>query len=179
MEQQQQIKRLRLVLFPLPLQGHINPMLELATILYSKGFSITLIHINFNSPNPSNHPHFTFHSIPHSLSEAEATTKDAISLITHLNINCVEPFKECLARLISNALDNESVCCLIADAMFHFTQAVADSLKLPRLVIRTTSATSFGIFPAFPLLLQKGYLPLQGPLSTTLFSPKVLLLLLG
>ncbi|KAM6598683.1 hypothetical protein CsatA_018292 [Cannabis sativa] len=161
MEQQQQIKRLRLVLFPLPLQGHINPMLELATILYSKGFSITLIHINFNSPNPSNHPNFTFHSIPHNLSETEATTKDAISLITHLNINCVEPFKECLVRLISNALDNEPVSCLIADAMFHFTQAVADSLKLPRLVIRTTSATSFGIFPAFPLLLQKGYLPLQ------------------
>ncbi|KAM6598684.1 hypothetical protein CsatA_018293 [Cannabis sativa] len=167
MEQQQQKerKRLRLVLFPLPAQGHINPMLELATILHSKGFSITIIHINFNSPNPSNHPHFTFHSIPHGLPDhmlkptTGSGTKDVISIITHLNITTVEPFRECL---ISSALDDdEPVACLISDAMFHFTRAVADSLKLPRLVIRTTSATSFGVFPAFPLLLQKGYLPIQ------------------
>ncbi|XP_062092563.1 UDP-glycosyltransferase 76F1-like [Humulus lupulus] len=158
--EQQQRKGLRLVLFPLPFQGHINPLLELATILHSKGFSITLIHINFNSPNPSNHPHFTFHSISHGLSETEATTSDAISLITLLNIKCVEPFRECLASLISNALD-EPIACLISDAMFHFSRAVAENFKLPRLVIRTTSATSFGVFPAFPLLLEKGYLPIQ------------------
>ncbi|BFG22766.1 hypothetical protein CerSpe_090400 [Prunus speciosa] len=28
--------------FTLPLQGHINPMLELANVLHSKGFSITI-----------------------------------------------------------------------------------------------------------------------------------------
>ncbi|CAA0814669.1 UDP-glycosyltransferase 76F1 [Striga hermonthica] len=49
----------RLILFPPPLQGHISPMLQLANILHSRGFSITVIHTRLNSPNPSNHPHFT------------------------------------------------------------------------------------------------------------------------
>ena len=163
----EQRKGLRLVLFPLPLQGHINPMLDLATILHSKGFSITLVHTKFNSPNPLNHPHFTFHSIPDGLSETQVSTNNVISLITLLNINCVEPFRECLARLISDTSD-EPVACLISDVIFHFTRAVAESLQLPRVVIRTTSATSFAVLHSFPLLLQKGYLPVQGPFSTML-----------
>ena len=63
----------------LPLQGHINPMLDLANILHYKGFSITLIHTNFNSPNPSNYPHFTFHSIQDGLPATEASKNDFAS----------------------------------------------------------------------------------------------------
>ncbi|PON56517.1 UDP-glucuronosyl/UDP-glucosyltransferase [Parasponia andersonii] len=155
-----QRKGRRVVLFPLPLQGHINPMLELANILHSKGFSITLIHTNFNSPNPSNYPHFTFHSIPDGLSETEASTNDLVSLLLLLNIKCAEPFTECLAKMVSDASE-EPIACLISDAIFHFTQAVADSLKLPRVVLRTGGASSFVVFAAFPILLERGYLPIQ------------------
>ena len=161
----EQRKGRRLVLFPLPLQGHIFPMLELANILHSKGFSITLIHTTFNSPNPSNYPHFTFHSIPDGLSETESSTNDLVSLLTLLNIKCVEPFRECLATLVSDATE-EPIACLISDAMFHFTRSVAESLKLPRVVLRTGGASSFVVFAAFPLLLEKGYLPIQGALFT-------------
>ncbi|EXC07559.1 UDP-glycosyltransferase 76F1 [Morus notabilis] len=158
----EQRKGRRLVLFPLPLQGHINPTLDLANILHSKGFSITLIHTNFNSPNPSNYPHFTFHFIQDGLSESQASTNDVVSLLTLLNIKCVEPFKECLRKLVSdNDVSEEPVSCLISDAIFHFTQAVADSLKLPRIVLRTGGASSFVVFAAFPLLREKGYLPIQ------------------
>lgn len=172
----EQRKGRRLVLFPLPLQGHINPMLDLANILHSKGFSITLIHTNFNSPNPSNYPHFTFHFIQDGLSESEAFTNDVVSLLTLLNIKCVEPFKDCLRKLVSdNDVSEEPVSCLISDAIFHFTQAVADSLKLPRIVLRTGGASSFVVFAAFPLLREKGYLPIQG----LLFSISIYLTLLS
>ncbi|XP_062092562.1 UDP-glycosyltransferase 76F1-like [Humulus lupulus] len=150
----------RLVLFPLPLQGHINPMLELANILHSRGFYITVIHTNFNSPNPSNYPNFTFHSFPDGLSQTEASTNDIPSLLLHLNTKCVQPFKECLATLISVASE-EPYTCLISDGLFHFTQAVADSFKLPRVVLRTAGASSFAVFTAFPLLLEKDYFPIQ------------------
>nr|XP_048325483.1 UDP-glycosyltransferase 76B1-like [Ziziphus jujuba var. spinosa] len=82
-------------------------MLQLANILYSKGFSISIIHTSFNSPNPSNYPHFTFHSICEGLAE------------------------------------------------------IAESLKLLRVVLRTGSASSFLAFAAFPLLRERGYLPIQ------------------
>ncbi|KAL8512741.1 hypothetical protein ACS0TY_019031 [Phlomoides rotata] len=72
----------RLIIFPLPLQGHINPVFQLANILHSRGFSITILHIKL-------------------------------------------------------------------------------SLKLPRLVLRTGAVCSFLAFAAFPLLIEKGYLPVQ------------------
>ncbi|PPD70856.1 hypothetical protein GOBAR_DD32266 [Gossypium barbadense] len=112
----EQRKGRRLVLFPLPLQGHINPMFDLANILHSRGFSITIIHTTFNSPNPSNYPHFTF---------------------------------------------QEPIACLISDAILYFTQDVANELKVPRMVLRTGAASSFCVFSSFPLLREKGYLPIQ------------------
>lgn len=160
----EQRKGRRLVLFPVPLQGHINPMLQLGNILHSKGFSITVIHTNFNSPDPSIYPHFTFHPIQDGLSETEASTKDVIALLSILNRKCIDPFQECLARLLSDTSE-EPISCLISDAVFHFTRAVADGLKLPRIVLRTGGVSSFLVFAAFPHL--KNYLPFKGSLRSS------------
>lgn len=150
----------RLVLFPLPLQGHVNPMIQLANILHSKGFSITIIHTTFNSPDPSKYPHFTFHSIQEELTETEASTADIIALVSSLNIKCVAPFRDCVSRLLSD-VSEDPIACLISDAMFHFTAAVSKGLKLPRIVLRTGGASSFRIFTALPFLKEKGYIPIQ------------------
>lgn len=151
----------RVVLFPLPLQGHQTPMLQLASILYSKGFSISIIHTHFNSPNPANYPHLTFHSIPDSLSETEASTDDLSLLLHNLNTNCVAPFQGLLSRLISEDAV-EPVACLITDVNWYFTQAVADNLQLPRIVLRTNNPSSFMAFTYLPLFKDKGYLSAQG-----------------
>ncbi|KAK1571140.1 hypothetical protein Q3G72_012433 [Acer saccharum] len=137
-------------------------MLQLANILHSHGFSITIIHTNFNSPNPSNHPHFTFHFISENLSETELRTSsdNLLALVALLNTRCVEAFHDCLDRLM-NQQEEEPVACLISDAILPFTQAVADKLKLPRIVLRTGGASSFVVFAAFPLLRERGYLPIQ------------------
>ncbi|XP_044462058.1 UDP-glycosyltransferase 76B1-like [Mangifera indica] len=154
-------KKRRVILFPLPLQGHINPMLQLANILYDKGLSITVIHTNFNSPNSSNYPHFHFCSIPDGLLELGASSSDVVALTTHLNVNCVVPFRDCLDKLLSNVEEEESTACLITDAACHFTHAVADSLNLPRIVLRTSSIASLLAFAATSLLHEKGYFPIE------------------
>ncbi|XP_042504594.1 UDP-glycosyltransferase 76B1-like [Macadamia integrifolia] len=161
---EQKRRGVRLVLFPCPLQGHINPMLQLASILYSKGFSITIIHTRFNSPNSSNFPHFTFIPIPDGISDLDP---NSISLahLSLLNINCVVPLRDCLLRLLSNhnittsSAEAEPIPCLISDAIMHFTQGVADSLNLPRLALRTSSVESFLSFAAFSVSWQKNCLP--------------------
>ncbi|KAK4403332.1 UDP-glycosyltransferase 76F1 [Sesamum angolense] len=151
----------RLLLFPLPLQGHINPTLQLANILHSKGFSITIVHTKLNSPNPSNYPHFTFFPIDDGLSENnEASRNDIVSLLTVLNVKCIEPFKQAMSELLADS-SGDPIACLISDAILHFTTAVCKSLNLPRLVLRTGGVSSFLAFAAFPLLLEKGYLPVQ------------------
>ncbi|KAG5533443.1 hypothetical protein RHGRI_027569 [Rhododendron griersonianum] len=163
MEEQKQTQKPQtnnrcLVLFPVPLQGHINPMLQLASILHSQGFSITIIHTHFNSPAKSKHPHFTFLPISDGLSPTGASREDVVSFLTLLNSNCVAPFRDCLAGLLADGL----IACLITDALWHFSQSVADGVGIPRIVLRTSSVSSFLVYAALPMLREKGYLPKQG-----------------
>lgn len=145
----------RLVLFPLPFQGHINPMLQLANILYTKGFKIIIIHTDLNSPNQSNYPQFTFRSISDGLSKSKhgsLNMETSNHVINFMNKSCIEPFKVCLAKL----LEVEPVACLISDALWHFTQSVADSLKVKRIVLRTSSMSCIPVYAAF-VLGEKNY----------------------
>lgn len=157
-------RRRRLLLFPAPLEGHMNPMIHLANVLYSRGFNITIIHTKFNSPDISRYPHFTFCLIPDGLSEAESSTSDIVVLFQRLLINCVEPFRKCFINLLlSDALhQKEPVACLITDTTWYFTQELADRFNVPRFAFRTTSVSSFLAFDALPLLRDKGYLPKKG-----------------
>ncbi|KAL5730943.1 hypothetical protein ACHQM5_003719 [Ranunculus cassubicifolius] len=161
----EQLRR-RVVLFPCPFQGHINPMLQLATILHthSKGaIAITIVHTQFNSPKVSNYPNFTFVPISDglSLSHTEISISDVVTILPFLNQNCVSPFRDCLVNNILSQKHEPPVACIISDALMYFTQSVADSLQLPRLVLRTSSAMNLLIVAAFPLLREKGYLPIK------------------
>ncbi|XP_076882361.1 UDP-glycosyltransferase 76G1-like [Bidens hawaiensis] len=141
--------RRRIILFPLPFQGHSNPMFQLANILHTQGFNITIIHTQFNSPNHSTYPHFHFRSINDQFSEVDhlrSTNRDPSFYVKYLNRSCEDPFRNCLIDL----LDEEPVACLISDAMFYFTQGIADDLKLVRMVLRTSSlgcAIGYGAVP--------------------------------
>ncbi|KAG4920269.1 hypothetical protein JHK82_049233 [Glycine max] len=122
----------RLLLMPSPLQGHITPFLHLGDILYSKGFSITILHTIFKSPDPSSYPHFT-------LSETEASKLD----------RCRAPHRPHQHQM---------------QAPFEGTVGFFGAVSLLRLVLRTGGASSFLVFASFPLLREKGYLPVQEPL---------------
>ncbi|XP_058109357.1 UDP-glycosyltransferase 76B1-like [Magnolia sinica] len=143
-----------LVILPFPFQGHINPMLQLATLLHSKGFSITVIHTHSNSPNPSNFPNFNFEPIPDGLSDGQLWTEDPITLAFILNESCQAPFLDRLSRLLSDG----PVTCIITDELFYFTEAVADQLKLPRILLGTSSATCATTMASLKLLQQNGLL---------------------
>ncbi|XP_019099667.1 PREDICTED: UDP-glycosyltransferase 76E11-like [Camelina sativa] len=78
--------RRRLVLVPVPAQGHISPMTQLAKSLHSKGFTITVIQTKFNHFIPSDDfTDFQFFTIPESL--LESALKD------HGALRCAKEFK--------------------------------------------------------------------------------------
>ncbi|XP_073126721.1 UDP-glycosyltransferase 76B1-like isoform X2 [Henckelia pumila] len=147
-------KTRRIILFPLPFQGHINPMIQLANILHSKGFTISIIHTHFNSPDPSKYPHLTFHFIPVGLSEDQASIHDILRALHLLNTECIGPSRECLRKLLAT---HDDIQCMITDAMMYCSKDVVEDLGIHRIVLRTSSVCSFLAFATLPLLQEKGY----------------------
>ncbi|EEF41880.1 UDP-glucuronosyltransferase, putative [Ricinus communis] len=139
----QRKKHLRLVLVPSPFQGHINPMLQLGGILYSKGLSIIVAHTKFNYPNPSNHPEFNFLSIPDGLSDHDISSPDKIGLVLKLNANCEKPFQDCMVKLMQQQEIQGEVACIIYDEISYFSETAANNLKIPSIIFRTYNAITF------------------------------------
>lgn len=150
----------RLVLFPCPLEGHWSPMLHLASLLHANGFSITIIHTHFNSPETTDYQHFTFLPIVDGMPEYGC--RDPMGLISAINVDCEAPFEEMLGNLVMPGKCEEPIACIISDALMHCTRAVAARLRVPSLILRTSSASSFVTCAAFPMLRDKGYLPIRG-----------------
>jgi UDP-glucosyltransferase BX8/BX9 len=148
----------QILLFPFPYQGHINPMLELASVLHTRGFSITIFHTQFNSIDSTKHPLYDFISIVEGISADQFDPDDILAQIIALNDSCEEPFRDSLRKL----LENKGAACLIADIHWYKMHAVAKQLGVASLVLRTGNAASMRWFSSFPVLLEKGYYPLQG-----------------
>lgn len=141
-------------------------MLQLGRILYARGFSITIVHTNFNAPDPSSHPNFAFQSITDGIDQSEASTLDTRGLLALLDVRCAVPFEECLREIVSSqGGDAAPIACLISDSMFSFTCSVAQRLKVHALVLRTAGAAFLYIATIFPVLKEKGYVPVLGSRS--------------
>ena len=126
-------KRRRLLLVPCPYQGHINPMLHLATYLYHNGFSITIAHTFFNSINSNRHPDFTFVHLNDQLPNDLLVSLDVASVLLAINDNCKASLEDILANIV------EDVMCVIHDEAMYFCEAVASGFGVRSLVLRTTS----------------------------------------
>lgn len=149
----------RLVLVPCPLQGHINPMLQLGTILESRGFSIAIAHTSYNSPNPESHPKFSFFPIPDGLSDHNISSGDLISLVLNINHNCKTSFHKLIQQEDPH---QEKIACIISDELMYFAEAVATTLKLPSIILRTTSAATALARSALLELKAQGLIPYKG-----------------
>ncbi|CAN0854560.1 UDP-glucose iridoid glucosyltransferase [Linum grandiflorum] len=150
-----------LVLVPCPYQGHINPMLQLATILHSRGFSISILHAQFNSPSPRSHPQFRFISIPDGLSEELISSGNIPAILLAVNANCREPLKDRVARMIRDEKSDGDVACIIYDELMYCSEAAANSLGLPSIMLRTNTVSTFMARDHVLQLIDQGRLPLQ------------------
>ncbi|KAG4994151.1 hypothetical protein AAZX31_11G130900 [Glycine max] len=168
-------QRHRLVLIPPPFQGHLTPMLQLATILHLKGFSITISHAHFNSPDPSNYPNFSFLPLFYDLSDTNITSKNVVDVTATLNTTkCVSPIKESLVDQIERAnINHEKIVCVIYDGSMYSIDSVARELQLPSIVLRTTSATNLLTYHAFVQRQSKGFPPLQDSMLSLDLVPEL------
>ncbi|GLT50899.1 hypothetical protein SLA2020_243540 [Shorea laevis] len=101
------------VFIPYPAQGHINPMLKLAKLLYHGRFHITFVNTEFNhkrllksrgSDSLNGLPSFRFNTVPDG-TDVDAT-QDIPSLCESTKKTCLAPFKELLRVLKDPSSDN-------------------------------------------------------------------------
>ncbi|KAJ0020180.1 hypothetical protein Pint_32701 [Pistacia integerrima] len=155
--EKQDCRRRRVVLVPCPFQGHINPILQLGTILHSKGFSITVAHTQFKFPDTCKHPDFLF--IPLSLSEGSSNSSNfpdnILAFMSFLNLNCRAPLQEVLIRIIEEQDQHDKLPCVVYDGLMYFAEAVACNLKLPSIMLRTSGATNLLSYYAYPRLQEE------------------------
>ncbi|KAK8706592.1 hypothetical protein V6N13_050150 [Hibiscus sabdariffa] len=138
-----------------PFQGHITPALQLATALHSRGFSITIIHPELNSPDPSNHPEFAFVSIPDKLTPSRHLDRDVAGLALSLNKNCAPPLRQCIEQMVRSG---DRITAVVYDLLMFCAQTVVDELRLPGLSLRTSSATTLLFLSYFPQLEEKDFI---------------------
>ncbi|GAV78329.1 LOW QUALITY PROTEIN: UDPGT domain-containing protein, partial [Cephalotus follicularis] len=149
------------VLVVYPIQSHITLMLQLATILHSKGYSITIVHPKFNSPNSSKHPKFTFIPISDNLSQSNVSPSDLVNFIgmlSTLNKNCVTSFEQCVNQMMQKEEEDDRITCIIYDSLMYFAQDVADSFKLPGISVRTSVAATLMVMAVFRRPDEQGYI---------------------
>ncbi|CAN6362897.1 unnamed protein product [Urochloa humidicola] len=147
--------RPRVVLFPLPYQGHINPMLRLAAALHARGLGITVVHTETRAPDRRKLPaDFELFTIRDGVAPELAESDDVAPFVLALNKSCAAPFREYLAGA-------RDVACVVADVDWFAPLGVARELGVKALPLMTSSAAKFRVYLAFPLLEEKGYLPIR------------------
>jgi UDP:flavonoid glycosyltransferase YjiC (YdhE family) len=160
------------VLTPYPLQGHINPMLQLAKLLHLRGFYITFVNTEYNhkrllkSMGPKafdGFADFDFEIVPEMNGDGDVN-QDLQSLRESIRKNFINPFRELVARLDDSAKASliPPVTCLVSDSFMSVTIQVAEEHALPVVLLVPSSACSFLSALHFPTLIEKGIIPLKG-----------------
>ncbi|KAF8094928.1 hypothetical protein N665_0348s0011 [Sinapis alba] len=143
--------RRRVLLVPVPAQGHISPMMQLAKTLHSKGFSITVAQTKFNYFSPSDDfADFQYVTIPETLPDTDFENLRPILFLLKLNKECQVSFMDCLSQLLLQ--HSNEISCVIYDEFMYFAKAAAKEFKLPNVVFSTTNATTFVCRTAFEKL---------------------------
>ncbi|CAD6226234.1 unnamed protein product [Miscanthus lutarioriparius] len=159
----------RVLVFPLPFQGHIDPMLHLAGVLHGRGLAVTVLHTRFNALDPARHPEFRFVAVPDGTPADVAATGRIIDIILAMNSAMESSSSAAVTEaLASAALADPRAACLFIDANLLAVHRAARKIGLPTLVLRTGSAACLGCFLSYPMLHEKGYLP---PRESQLCTP--------
>ncbi|KAI3820383.1 hypothetical protein L1987_07929 [Smallanthus sonchifolius] len=154
---------------PIPVQGHINPMLKLAKILHSKGFLITFVNTEFNHQRLIRSQgveavrglsSFRFETIPDGLPQPQNldATQDVLSLAQAIEENFLATFTTLVTKVSAS---HSPVTCIVADMLMGFTHAAASELGIPVFLLWTSGAGSLSCFDEYPNLLEKGLMPLK------------------
>ncbi|MBA0685644.1 hypothetical protein Goari_013297, partial [Gossypium aridum] len=164
------ITKPHVVFVPYPAQGHVNPLMQLAKLLHSRGFYVTFVNTEFNhrrlvrSKGPgflTSLSDFRFETISDGLPPSDRdATQDIWVLSDSVQKNCLGPFKELLAKL-NGSSESPPVSCIVSDGSMSFTIKAAKEFGIPEAQFWTTSACGFMAYLHFRELIEGGIVPFK------------------
>ncbi|XP_059628003.1 7-deoxyloganetic acid glucosyl transferase-like [Cornus florida] len=152
MDHQQETLPPHILLFPVPMHGHVTPMLKLAQLLCLHDLHVTMLiseyyhsrlqrHSKFQSRSLL-HPAFCFKTIPDGLPEDHPRVGERVVELTPPNI--IEPlFRELM--ISTNYLGSETrrpLTCIIADGILSFAGDFALEKGIPFIYLTVIGAGS-------------------------------------
>lgn len=175
------------LIFPLPLQGHINPMLKLAELLCLSGLHVTVLlsehtysrlcrHADIESRCPGLRLAAMSDGLPADHPRVGVRTIEI--MMSLLEVGGAE-FRKLLETTdaLSHGGARRRVNCLIMDGVLGFAVPVAQEMGIPFIYFRTSSPCSFWAYFCFNDVIQAGEIPLKGNIDQTSSHFIILLLL--
>ncbi|CAO2815495.1 unnamed protein product [Amaranthus hypochondriacus] len=161
------------VCIPFPAQSHIKPMMNLANLLHSKGFYITLVLTEFdfarllaaspdlNSPFLDSLHDFSFETIPDGLAADNARTiQDMPELFQSLTGEPSKAFRGLLKRLLVSP-DVPPITSIISDGFMSFAYRIGEELGIRASLLFTVGACGYLGFLQLDELVKRGLFPLR------------------
>ncbi|KAM4070532.1 hypothetical protein ACB094_12G171700 [Castanea mollissima] len=160
------------LIFPIPAQGHVNSMLNLAQLLSLAGLNITFLNTDHNHNRLVLHtnilhqfacfPGFQFKTIPDGLPDDHPRAGDRFNEVFDSIKLVTKPlFREMLCSGQLNSATGQSVTCIIADGILSFPIDVGNELGIPVIHFRTASACYFWACFCIQDMIETGELPIR------------------
>ncbi|XP_073156860.1 UDP-glycosyltransferase 86A1-like isoform X2 [Henckelia pumila] len=166
--------KLHALMFPLPYQGHINPFVDLAIKLASKGFTITFVHTQYIYHTLTNDKQTDLFSQARKsgLDITCCTIYDGFPVDFDRRLQFVEYFisllndfpgrvDEFMGNMIGSGSSSPPVSVLIADSFFAWSPWIANKYGLVNVSFFTQPALAFAIGCHWELLTQNGHFPVK------------------
>ncbi|KAJ4978129.1 hypothetical protein NE237_008909 [Protea cynaroides] len=164
------------LIFPFPLQGHMNSMLKLAELLCPAYFYITFLNSDHNHKRLLRFtdaearfrrwPKFRFETITDGLQADDPRSIELIFEMFEASESIIRAlFRDLVISLSRPQQETPPLSCIIADGIIPFAIDVADEFKIPIISFRTVSACSFWAYFCIPKLIAAGELPFQGDMD--------------
>uniref|UniRef100_A0A803L527 Glycosyltransferase n=1 Tax=Chenopodium quinoa TaxID=63459 RepID=A0A803L527_CHEQI len=132
------------LIFPLPLQGHVTPMLQLAELL-------CLADIQTISGWP-----------PQNQSRPQAgNTNNVMDLLNAVNEGVAPSAKPLLRELLFGSTETDKVTCFIIDGWLSFAYDLANEAEVPVIAFRCSSACCNWTYFCIPQLIEAGEVPFK------------------
>ncbi|XP_039067450.1 7-deoxyloganetic acid glucosyltransferase-like isoform X2 [Hibiscus syriacus] len=155
------------LVFPIPLQGHINSMIKLAELLALAGFRLTFLNSDLNHNRLLKFTNFATHFARYPGFEFKTIT-DGLPLdhprsgnwFMEMYEQVIETkMKQNLREMLLNI--SPPVDCIIGDGFLGFSIDVAKELGIPIICFRTSSPHGFWAYYSIPDIIQAGELPIK------------------
>ncbi|GLT30271.1 hypothetical protein SLA2020_050800 [Shorea laevis] len=155
------------LIFPFPIQGHVNSMLKLAELLVLAGLKVTFINSDHNHDRLvrftdvvarfAKYPSFQFRTVPDGLPDDHPRSGDMVMEIFDGLIVKTKPALRDLLVDIRPPVD-----CIIGDGVLGFVLDIGQELKTPVIQFRTISSCCFWVYYVIPDLIEARLIPISG-----------------